>query len=345
MVDSFVPRVNRVVTELLSPSDMQKRSFRRVGTAYLAVARKAWKHLPDSLRPLLPVRAYGRHVNGLVKRLAERTQSHGTFFFRNRPELQLLRKLVDRRASGASLEVSVLACSKGAEVYSIVWTIRSARPDLKLALHALDISPEILEFARNGAYSTRRAPLAWPVCSAGASEEDKLAWDTYRDQGGGQNLSIFERTTDDEMRAMFDREGDHVRIKAWLKEGISWHTGDANDPRLAQTLGPQDIVVANRFLCHMASPAAERCLRNVGRLVKPGGYLFVSGVDLDVRTRVARDLGWMPISDLITEVHEGDASLRDGWPLQWWGLEPFCHNIPNWSLRFASVFQIGEAIK
>jgi chemotaxis methyl-accepting protein methylase len=281
-------------------------------------------------------------VHALVKRLAERTQSHGTFFFRNRPELDLLRRLVDRRARGASLEVSVLACSKGAEVYSIAWTIRSARPDLKLALHALDISPEILEFAKRGAYSTGKAPVTWSVSSAGATEEDKLTWDTYRDQGVGQNLSIFERITRDEMRAMFDSEGNHVRIKSWLKDGTIWQTGDANDPRLAQTLGPQDIVVANRFLCHMKSSAAERCLRNVGRLVKPGGHLFVSGVDLDVRTKVARDLGWKPISDLITEVHEGDASLREGWPLHWWGLEPFCHNMSNWRLRFASVFQIGE---
>ena len=52
--------------------------------------------------------------------------------------------------------------------------------------------------------------------------------------------------------------------------------------------------------------AAEVCMRNIARLVKPGGYLFVSGVDLEVRTRVARSLGWKPVGDLLRETHEGD---------------------------------------
>jgi hypothetical protein len=76
--------------------------------------------------------------------------------------------------------------------------------------------------------------------------------------------------------------------------------------------------VANRFLCHMHPEEAEECLCNLARLVKPGGYLFVSGVDLGVRTKVARELGWRPVTELISEIHEGDPSLRRGWPLEYW---------------------------
>jgi len=47
-------------------------------------------------------------------------------------------------------------------------------------------------------------------------------------------------------------------------------------------------------------------MRNIARLVKAGGHLFVSGVDPEVRTRVARSLGWKPIGDLLRETHEGD---------------------------------------
>ncbi len=68
------------------------------------------------------------------------------------------------------------------------------------------------------------------------------------------------------MEAIFDREKDEVRVKAWIREGIDWHVADAGDPELARLLGRQDIVVANRFLCHMAPPDAERCLRNIGTL-------------------------------------------------------------------------------
>ena len=39
-------------------------------------------------------------------------------------------------------------------------------------------------------------------------------------------------------------------------------------------LGPQDMVVANNFLCHMAPADAEKCLRNIEQLVSPGGYLL-----------------------------------------------------------------------
>ena len=53
-------------------------------------------------------------------------------------------------------------------------------------------------------------------------------------------------------------------------------------------------MVANRFLCHMQPAEAETCLRRLAGLVNPGGYLFVSGVDLEVRTKVARECGCGP---------------------------------------------------
>ena len=154
--------------------------------------------------------------------------------------------------------------------------------------------------------------------------------------------SIFERMDQSEMDAMFDQEGDQAKVKSWIKEGITWRLGDASAPELIEELGTQDVVVANRFLCHMQPAAAESCLRNLARLVKPGGYLFVSGVDLDVRTKVAKEMGWQPVSDLIREIHEGDLSLATGWPLGWWGLEPFSQHEPDWMIRYASVFQVGE---
>jgi SAM-dependent methyltransferase len=172
----------------------------------------------------------------------------------------------------------------------------------------------------------------------GITERGDVIWNTCRDQ----LTSIFERMTGEEVEAMFEVEGDQARIKPWLKEGINWIRGDAGDPKLGRSLGPQDMVVANRFLCHMAPAAAEKTLRNIARLVKPGGYLFVSGIDLDVRTRVAHEMGWKPVTDLTKDIHEGDASLRSGWPFEYWGLEPFCESRRDWRTRYASVFQIEE---
>ncbi len=283
---------------------------------FIRINRRVWNNLPPSVMNLPATRFYGALLNRLVRLSAIRKQNSSTFFFRNRPELELIRRLSDQKPKGSTLKLLVLACSTGAEVYSILWTIRSARSDLKVIMHAVDISNEALEFAQKGVYSLTPSHL--------------------------EQVPIFERMCQEEIENMFDHEGKRLRIKSWLKEGITWYLGDARDPEIVSVLGRQDIVVANRFLCHMDPPDAESCLRNIARLVNPGGHLFVSGVDLDVRTKVASDLGWEPIQDLIEEIHEGDPSLRDSWPCGYWGLEPLNKGTGDWKNRYASSFRLAK---
>ena len=287
------------------------------GKPFLEVNEWGWNRLPSFLKSARPMRLYGAFLHSLVKLRSPRRQFHGTFFFRNRPELELIRALSEKRPQGSTLKIAVVACSNGAEVYSIVWTIRSARPDLRLDVRASDISNEIVEIAKKGIYSP---------------ESEELV-----------GSPIFERLTEKEIRTMFNRDGDgRMKIQSWIREGISWQVRDAGDPQLANYLGPQDIVIANKFLCHMNPPDAEKCLRNIAHLVAPGGYLVVSGVDLDVRTKVALELGWAPVPDMIEEIHDGDPSVRRDWPWKYWGLEPFDRRKADWAVRYASVFQLGK---
>jgi SAM-dependent methyltransferase len=283
--------------------------------AYLRLNQWLWSHFPPSVKTFHLVQIYGSFLHTLAHMGLDREQFFGTYFLRNRPQLELMRRLCVEKSNGSPLRIAVLGCGKGAEVYSVLWTIRSARPTLKVLIHGVDISREILETADKGIYSVDTPQLV--------------------------KEQIFERLSDEEMRAIFDRDGDQVRIRSWIKEGITWHLGDAGDPDLITVLGSQDVVLANNFLCHMDPQEAERCLRNIARLVIPGGYLVVSGVDLDVRTKVARDLDCKPIGDLIEEIHDGDPTLRADWPCKWWGLEPFDKRRPDWELRYASVFQLG----
>jgi chemotaxis methyl-accepting protein methylase len=301
---------------------------------YLSMSRRIWERLPRSVRGNALGHAYGRHLHALVYLHTEWKQNHSTWFLRNRPELQLISSLVGRQASPSDVNLCVLACSKGAEVYSMVWALRSSHAQVNVRATAIDISQEIVEFAEQGVYCRSRRDAL--------TDGDRLAWNTYRDQGPQQDLSIFDRLTQQEIEAMFVVEGDRLSVRQSLKEGITWRTGDASDPNLVRALGPQDIVVANRFLCHMPPEAAESCLRTLSRLVKPGGYLLVSGVDLDVRTRVAKDLKWKPIAELMRDVHEGDPSLTSAWPFGWYGLEPFRDDVSDWRIRYATAFQIGE---
>jgi chemotaxis methyl-accepting protein methylase len=299
--------------------------------------KRVWNHLPPSMCLQPTGQLYARSMHALVRLCAERKQYFATFFLRNRAELELMRRLVDRKPLNSAVHIAVLACSKGAEVYSIVWTIRSARPDLKIHLYAVDISQEIVDFARRGVYS-RKGLDGMPLSEDEGTRIENVQWNTCRDQ----NAPIFERMNDQEFAAMFELQGDYAKIRPWLKQGITWLCADAGDQKLVTQIGPQDIVVANRFLCHMEPAAAESCLLRVARLVTPGGYLFVSGVDLDVRTRVVQKMGWKPVTEFIREIHEGDTSLSDGWPLEYWGLEPLRENRRDWEMRYASVFQMAR---
>jgi SAM-dependent methyltransferase len=249
-----------------------------------------------------------------LARRARRRQYFGTFFFRNRPELEQMRRVAAAKPEGAALHLAILGCSSGAEVYSVLWTIRSARPDLRLHVHAVDYSPEILAVASSAVYTSASSEVV--------------------------GSSIFERLTEAERQAVFDWDGDRATVKPWLREGIQFRQGDAGDPALARALGPQDIVVASNFLCHMDPAMAQKCLRNIATMVTPGGHLFVLGVDLDVRTTVARELGWRPLPDLIREIHDGDPSVRGDWPFEWWGLEPLNDRRRDWQIRYAVAFQL-----
>jgi chemotaxis protein methyltransferase CheR len=282
---------------------------------YLRLNKRIWQRLPDRWHDLRVVRSYGAWLHALVCLHANRQQYFGTFFFRNRPSLELMRRLAEQKNQGATLNIAVLACSVGAEVYSILWTIRSARPDLKVRLQAVDVSKEILDFAAKGVYSPSTSKMV--------------------------GSSIFDRMTEQEQREMFDWEGDRARVKSWLREGVIWRCGDATDPESINGLGLQDMVIGSNFLCHMAPEEAETCLRNIARLVSPGGHLFVAGVDLGVRTRVALDQGWKPLRELMAEIHDGDPSVRADWPWQWWGLEPFDRRRSDWQVRYAAVFQVN----
>jgi SAM-dependent methyltransferase/mannose-6-phosphate isomerase-like protein (cupin superfamily) len=282
--------------------------------AFLRLNRRLWNNLPASLIAFGPMRSYGKFLHNLVRFQSVRGQLPHTFFLRNRPELELIRRLVKKWDKSNILRVAVLGCSAGAEAYSVAWSIRSARPDLELFLQGVDISQQAIEVAKDGVYSLAVSRIT--------------------------GTDIFDRVTETEIEEMFDRDDDVLAVKSWIKEGIEWHVGDVRDSKICDLLGTQDIVVANNFLCHMDPWMAKECLRNISDLVKPGGYLFVSGVDVDIRTRVAAQLGWRPLQELLEEIHDGDPRMTAGWPWNYSSLEPLNKKRGDWRLRYAAAFQL-----
>jgi chemotaxis methyl-accepting protein methylase/mannose-6-phosphate isomerase-like protein (cupin superfamily) len=287
---------------------------RRLINFYLKLNGRLWKKFPASFSTLWPVSSYGNLLHTLARKHGVRAQHPSTYFLHNRPQLELIRRLIGRRAETDALRVAVLGCSTGVEAYSIAWRIRSARPDLKLTLHAVDISKRAVEFGERGRYSLVASELT--------------------------DTDVFERMNEAEMKDLFDRDGDAVTVKSWIREAIKWQVGDVAEAQVIDALGPQDIVIANNFLCHMPPLMAERCLRNIARLVRLRGYLFVSGIDLDVRTKVAADLGWHPVQELLEEIHEGDPCMKTFWPWSYVGLEPLNKKREDWTRRYAATFQV-----
>ncbi len=307
--------------------------------AFLRANQRFWKMLPSSVKSGSLFDWYGRFLHGIARRQDIRAQAFNTFFLRNRPELEMIRRVASSKSRGATLRVAVLACSTGAEVYSIAWTIKKARPDLKLIMHAVDVSSDAVEFARRGVY-----PLDAKMDLTDI--RDCMAAGRWRVGGPDSQLigsEIFERMTDAEKSEFFEFANNSAVVKDWIKQGINWAVADVREPELLERIGPQDIVVASNFLCHMQESEAERCLRNIAQSIDSQGYLFVSGVDLDIRQKVAKDLRWEPVTDLLKEIHEGDSCLTGLWPCQYAGLEPLNTRRKDWKIRYAAAFRIDHS--
>jgi chemotaxis methyl-accepting protein methylase len=304
--------------------------------AYLRINQRMWKMLPSSFTARAPIHLYGRFLHALARMQDARAQAFSTFFLRNRPQLELIGRLVGMRDKSDTLRIAVLGCSAGAEAYSIAWRIRSARPELKFVMHAMDISREAVEWAKCGVYSLKAQKRGRRVRDCmGAGR-----WALGEADSPLVGAEVFERVSPVEMDEFFEKTGDAMTVRPWIKEGINWHVGDVREKKIVETIGLQDMVVANNFLCHMEEAAAEECLRNIARLVNLDGYLFVSGVDLDVKTRVAREMGWEPVEELIEEIHDGDSCVRADWPCGYAGLEPLDKRRRDWRIRYATAFRL-----
>ena len=282
---------------------------RKIGYLVLGFNQFVWEHLPDSILRWNIFQSFGHLVHTVVKIRDSRTQNPWTFFLRNRPEMDLVHEIVSSRPDDSKVNLLVLACSVGMEVYSIQWKLNDLKSRFNIQLSGLELSEESLERAKKGEY-----PL-----------------DEYEEH--------MERLSDRERDEFFSIRNNVAAVHPWLKENIKWYGGNACDPDLVDLFGEQDIVLANRFLCHMSPEVAGKCLDNITKLIKPGGYLFVSGVDLDVRKKVMEQSGFEPVNNLLEEIHNGDHTLLRGWPWNYWGLEPFSDKEDNYISRYAMVYK------
>jgi SAM-dependent methyltransferase len=208
-----------------------------------------------------------------------------------------------------------MACSSGAELYSLLWLIRKARPDLDVVALGVDISEAALERARLACY--------------------------LRD-----DMEFRGAIYDKDFHGLFEMDSQVFRVKDAIRRGAQWVQGDARDPALPSKFGSCDVVLANNFLIHMEPADASAALMNVARLVGPGGILVCRGIDLNVRQNVVNRLRLKPLPIRLEQIHNAELDLdaRRHWPWKYYGLEPLNRNRKDCVQRYSAVFQVcGQA--
>lgn len=280
----------------------------KIATPFFEANQRLWPLLPEPLVKSAPLRAYGGFLHYLACLRQERKQSDWTCFLRNRAEIDYIAALGRAAPDGQRFSVAVLGCSTGAEAYSAAYALRDSIGRFTIKIAASDVSPANISSAIAGAFP----------------------------RGGRETETL----SPEEIDALFVQgENGSLSVRPRWRAPIEWSVVDALSPTLAESVGQHDLVLANKFLCHMPPQTAERCLRNIVRTVKDGGVLLVSGVDLDVRGKVARELSLIPDVAAIPALHNGDVTVRKNWPFDYWGLEPIDRGRSDWTFRYGVAFR------
>ncbi|UTA55607.1 hypothetical protein L3D22_07340 [Lysobacter soli] len=281
-------------------------------TGVTRVARPIWNRLPSRIVNTHAFLMFGRFMHRHHIRYQDRHQSHVTRFLRNLPQLNVVCALLNEGALDP-LSIASVGCSTGAELYSAIWLMQARMGARAVKGLGVDISDWAIAAAREARYPRGTRPdVDMPAEVSGLTEV--------------QSSGLFE-----------DEEG-VLCVRGPIRDACSWIVGDVRDSNSVETLGQHDVVMANNFLGPMADDEATACLQGLMKLVKPGRYLVVEGIDLDVKSRVLGPAGWHPVIKDLEPVYFADYWKR-GWPWIRWGHEPIDRQRADWRVRYSTIYQ------
>jgi chemotaxis protein methyltransferase CheR len=223
---------------------------------------------------------------------------------------RVLPALLERDPSlkSRALEIAVFACCSGEEVYTLAHNLRKHFPKQAYRIRGYDLVPEVVEQAREGKY-TREHVTSSPFM------------------------------TDDLASQLFDIEGDTCTIKPELVEHVSFEVGDLTDAPALAAMAKCDLLFAQNVLFHLPVDVAPAVFSSLCELLRPGGTLFVNGMDTDMRVKLSKQHHLEPVEYLIEEIHEDARVDRGGaWAGQYWGRRPFSKRSRNWMREFGTIF-------
>lgn len=259
---------------------------------------------------------FGRFMHRHHVRYQDRHQSHVTRFLRNLPQLNVICALLND-GEAEVLSIASVGCSTGAELYSAIWLLQTRIDARAIRGLGVDISKWAVTTAREARYShgTPRTDADMPAEVSGITEAQRSG--------------------------LFEEDGEQLRVRSPIRDACSWVVGDVRDAATVKALGQHDVVMANNFLGPMPDNEATACLQGLMQLVKPGRYLVVEGIDLDVKSRVLGPAGWRPVTEDLERVYFADYWKR-GWPWIRWGHEPIDRRRMDWQVRYSTIFQAPD---
>jgi chemotaxis protein methyltransferase CheR len=175
-----------------------------------------------------------------------------TSFFRDSNPFDALRKtvipgLIERRAHARSLRIWSAACSTGQEPYSLAMMLKDSFPILgnwKVEIVATDLSPSVLERARQGIYSTFEVQRGLPI----------------------QMLVRH-----------FDQQEPNWQIKPELRKTVTFRP--LNLLEEFSGLGQFDVVLCRNVLIYFDQPTKTRILGAIARRIAADGVLLLGGAE------------------------------------------------------------------
>ncbi|MDL2406571.1 CheR family methyltransferase [Rhizobium calliandrae] len=296
--------------------------FNTLRQAPRRVFRAFWETIPSRIRRTPLMFRAGRYIYRRFSRNSERVQTHYTQFMRNPPLLAVIGALASKYPGEGGIKIASIGCSTGAELYSALHAIKKERGDLNLIACGADISSAVVEVAKRGVYRPDIPSAEGSFYAAGRPEVESSDVPSL--------IEILEPLPDGSLR-----------VRDQLRQGVTWLTADATDGRLLELIGRQDFLLANNFMGPMEDPLAERCLRNMTKLVAPGGYLIVDGIDLDIKTKILKASGFRPVLAGQDEIWATEAAKK-GWPWLRWAREPLDRSEPDWTWRYSVIFRCGD---
>lgn len=215
----------------------------------LPVARQAGKASVGELLAAVQQRMDRASIQDIVDALT----TNETSWFRDREPFtalteSVLPELIQARAATRRLRVWSAACSSGQEPYSLAITMQQFLPaGWTYEIVGTDISTEMISRAEAGAFSQVEVNRGLPA-----------------------NLLVHH----------FERQGAHWRVSQALRRSVTFQRMNLAQP--LPSMVPFDIVFLRNILIYFDVQTKRSVLRNVGKLLRPDGWLFLGAAETTI---------------------------------------------------------------